>query len=97
MRGGHLGLVPAVLDRHRQRGPQPRGGAHPGRHLNDLLGERLPRTANGAAPPPPLRHCTSANSPPHGRSRGRVNTESLPDVDSDPQTGQRALVFRSFG
>ena len=37
-----------------------------------------------------FRHCTSANSPPHGRSRGRVNTQSFPDVDSDPHTGQRA-------
>jgi hypothetical protein len=37
-----------------------------------------------------LRHCTSANSHPQGRSRGRVNTQSLPDVDTDPHTGQRA-------
>jgi hypothetical protein len=30
VRGRDLGLVAAVLDRHRERGPQPRGGAHPG-------------------------------------------------------------------
>ena len=43
MRGGDLGLVAAVLHRHRERRPQPGRGAHPGRHLGDLLGERLPR------------------------------------------------------
>jgi hypothetical protein len=37
-----------------------------------------------------LRHCTYANSPPHGRSRGRVSTQSLPDVDTARHTGQRA-------
>ena len=30
-----------------------------------------------------LRHCTTANSPPHGRSCGRVSTQSLPEVDID--------------
>ena len=54
VRRSDLGLIPAVLHGHRQRGPQPRGGAHPGRDLGDLLGERLPRTDLGAAPPTPL-------------------------------------------
>ena len=54
VRGGDFGLIPAVLDRDRERRPQPGRGAHPGRHLPDLLGETLPRTASGAAPPAPL-------------------------------------------
>ena len=54
MRGSDLGLVPAVLHRGRERCPQPSGGAHPGRHLGDLLGERLPVTVHIAAPPAPL-------------------------------------------
>jgi hypothetical protein len=54
MRGSDFGLVPAVLDRRRERRPQPCSSAHPGWHLGDLLGERLPRTASGAAPPAPL-------------------------------------------
>jgi hypothetical protein len=54
VRGGHLGLVSAVLDRHRQCCPQPRGGAHPGRHRGDLLGERRAWTDLGAAPPAAL-------------------------------------------
>ena len=37
-----------------------------------------------------LRHCTTANSPPHGRSCGRVSTQSLPEVDIDRQSGHRA-------
>ena len=54
MRRSDLGLIAAVLHGHRQRGPQPRGGPHPGRHLGDLLGERRARTALGATPPAPL-------------------------------------------
>ena len=84
VRRSDLGLVPPVLDRHRQRRPQPGRRAHPGRHLRDLLGERLPRTASVRHRQRRLRHCTAANSPPHGRSRGRVSTQSLPDVDTDP-------------
>jgi len=37
-----------------------------------------------------LRHCTIANSPPHGRSRGRVNTQPLPEVDTTAHAGHRA-------
>jgi hypothetical protein len=48
---GDLGLVPPVLHRHRQCGPQPRRGPHPGRHLGDLLGERRTWTDLGAATP----------------------------------------------
>jgi hypothetical protein len=54
VRGSNLGLVPAVLDRHRERHPQPRRGAHPGRHLRDLLGERPLWTDRRSAAPAPL-------------------------------------------
>ena len=54
MRRRDLGLIAAVLHRHRQRRPQPRGGAHPGRNLRHLLGERRTRTVLGAAAPAPL-------------------------------------------
>ena len=37
-----------------------------------------------------LRHCTTANPPLHGRSRGRVSAQSFPEVDIDRHTGQRA-------
>lgn len=52
--GGDLGLIPAVLDRHRERATQPRRGPHPRRHLPDLLGEGLQWTDHGPAAPPPL-------------------------------------------
>jgi hypothetical protein len=37
-----------------------------------------------------LRHCTATCPPPHGRSCGRVSTQSFPDVDSVGHAGQRA-------
>ena len=37
-----------------------------------------------------LRHCTASCPPPHGRSCGRVSTQSFPDVDTTRQPGQRA-------
>ncbi len=37
-----------------------------------------------------LRHNTCARSPPQGRSRGRVSTQSFPDVDTVRHAGQRA-------
>jgi hypothetical protein len=54
MRGSDLGLVPAVLHRHRQRHPQPGRRAYPGRHLGDLLGKRLPRARPDPTAPAPL-------------------------------------------
>ena len=90
MRSSDLGLVPAVLHRGRERCPQPSGGAHPGRHLGDLLGERLPVTVHIAAPPAPLTPQHDREPPPHGRSRGRVSTQSLPDVERTRHAGHRA-------
>ncbi len=37
-----------------------------------------------------LRHNTCASSPPQGSSRGRVSTQSFPEVDTAPHAGQRA-------
>jgi hypothetical protein len=37
-----------------------------------------------------LRHCTANCPPPHGRSCGRVSTQSLPEVERTRQAGQRA-------
>src|SRR5215211_4952695 len=62
------------------RWPEPQPLANPGRFTQPSVRHRQRR----------FRHCTSANSPPQGRSRGRVNTQSLPDVDSDPHTGHLA-------
>ena len=102
MRGSDLGLVPAVLDRHRERRPQPGRGAHPGRHLGDLLGERLPRTARGAAPPAPLaplhqRELAAARQVPRAgqhpvlaRRRHRSGTPG-----TGPRPGHRSPAARS--
>ncbi len=56
---GDLVLVPTVGHRLRDRGAQPRGGAHPGRHLRHRLGERTPsalRSAPAPAPRAPQQH-----------------------------------------
>jgi len=54
VRRGDLGLVTPVLHRPRQRRPQPCRRAHPGRHLRNLLGERLQAAKLGSAPPATL-------------------------------------------
>jgi hypothetical protein len=74
-----LGLVAAVLDRHRKRRPQPGRRAHPGRHLPDLLGERPPRAVLGAAAPASL-------APLHHRE--------LPTARQVPRPGQHPVLAR---
>jgi hypothetical protein len=89
VRGGDLGLIPAVLHSYGQRGPQPGGGAHPCRDqtcsVNVCRSQTSVRHRQRR-----LRHNTTANSPPDGRSCGRVSTQSLPDVETDPHAGHLA-------